>query len=106
MDTATCLIKNDDAGFTANDANADDVQTASSGIKVYPNPVKEILNIQGLNAGTKANISILDMQGNAIIKTTTGNSTCSVNVKKLVAGTYYVKIDVAGKTETIKFIKE
>ncbi|HRH47620.1 MAG TPA: T9SS type A sorting domain-containing protein [Panacibacter sp.] len=46
------------------------------------------------------------MQGNAISKTTNGNSTCSVNVKKLVAGTYYVKIDVDGKTETIKFIKE
>ncbi len=106
MDTATCLIKNDDAGFAADDSNTDDVQTAGLGIKVYPNPVKEILNIEGLHAATKTNISIFDIQGNAIIKATTGNSNFAVNVKKLAPGTYYVKIDSGIKTETIKFIKE
>ena len=106
LDTATCLIKNDDAGLAANDANANDVQTAGLGLKIYPNPAKETLRIQGLNTGGKTTISIFDMQGNTVIKTTTGNSNFTVNVKNLAPGTYYVKIDSNIKTETIKFIKE
>ena len=106
LDTATCLIKNDDAGLAANASNEDDLQAGNNQIKLYPNPVKDILTIEGLNANTKTHISIVDVQGNTIIKTVSGNSSCTVKVKQLTPGTYYVKIETGIKTETIKFIKE
>lgn len=106
LDSAICTIKNDDPLLVSNVSAEEHIKTNEASIKVYPNPAKETIRIQGLNAGGKTTISILDMQGNTIIKTTTGNSNFTVNVKKLAPGTYYAKIDSNIKTETIKFIKE
>lgn len=106
LDSAICTIKNDDPLFVSNGSTEEHIKANETSIKVYPNPAKETLRIQGLNAGGKTTISILDMQGNAVIKTTTGNSNFTVNVKNLAPGTYYANIDSGIKTETIKFIKE
>lgn len=104
LSTATCIIKNDDAGFA--NAITEENSSITNNITLYPNPVKDVLRIQGLNAKEKTTISIVDMQGRATIKTTAPNETASINVKQLSAGTYLVKIEADKKITTLKFVKE
>jgi uncharacterized delta-60 repeat protein len=105
LDSATCTIKNDDPSFAINAASSENISEHSS-IKLYPNPVKDLLIIQGLNANAVSNISIIDPQGNVMIKATAAGNHYSWNIKQLAAGTYFVKIESGEKTETIKFIKQ
>ena len=73
---------------------------------VYPNPVKDVLRIEGLSKESIAIISIVNMQGKVVLQTTTLNSTCPLNVTQLVTGTYFVKINQGQKTHVAKVVKE
>jgi uncharacterized delta-60 repeat protein len=75
-------------------------------IKLYPNPVKDVITLEGLNVSGKTNISIISLQGSVLAKTTTTNSTYTGNIKQLPAGTYYVRIEEGKNVSTIKFMKQ
>ena len=75
-------------------------------IKLYPNPVKDLLTLEGLTPNIKTNISIIGLQGSVLAKTTANNSTYSWNIKQLPAGTYYVRIEAGKNVTTLKFVKE
>ena len=75
-------------------------------IKLYPNPVKDVLTLEGLTANNKTNISIISLQGNILAKTIANNSTYTWNIKQLPAGTYYVRIEAEKNVTTLKFVKE
>ncbi len=75
-------------------------------IQLYPNPVKDILHIEGLSSATPQKISVIDLSGKVLQQNFSSNSICSFDVKQLPAGMYYVKIYEGGKTTLLKFIKE
>ena len=106
FDSATCTIKNDDPSFAFNAVNSENISLKNSSVQLYPNPVKDILTIQGLDANSTSNVSITDVQGNVVAKTTTTGTHYSWNIKQLAAGTYFIKIESRSKTETIKFVKQ
>gem|GEM_PF-3504254 len=106
LSTATCLIKNDDAGFTGTGSGEDNFTINKNAITLYPNPVKDVLKLQGLNTNKKTTISIVDVQGKVVMKTTASNTSSSLNVKQLQAGTYLVKIESDNHVTTLKFVKE
>ncbi|MEP7319285.1 MAG: Calx-beta domain-containing protein [Panacibacter sp.] len=103
IDTATCTIKNDDAGF-AESSNSEDELNQVNNIKVYPNPVKDNLQIDGLTA--KTTLSITDIIGNRILNTTVTGSSYNWNIGKLKAGSYILNISNGGKVITRTFIKQ
>lgn len=104
-DTAVCNIKNDDIGF-AFSTEAVIADGNIKGIKIYPNPAKDILRIEGFNAFNKTSISVIDMNGNIVLKTTSANNNCTLNIQRLSAGVYELKMESGGKTKTMKFVKE
>jgi uncharacterized delta-60 repeat protein len=104
LSTATCTIKNDDPSFANNSLNEDNATIGS--IKFYPNPAKDILRIEGLNKNANTIISVVDLNGKVVTKNTISNSACSLNVKQLLPGTYFVKIESEHKSTTLKFVKE
>lgn len=68
--------------------------------EVYPNPVKDILNIK--TSGTVKSVEIFNTSGSKVKE---GKST-NIDMKQLPAGMYMVKItDSEGKTTTKKVIK-
>ncbi|MDR2206533.1 MAG: T9SS type A sorting domain-containing protein [Flavobacteriaceae bacterium] len=67
-------------------------------ISVYPNPVKDVLTIQGSEFKNSKFSEIYDISGK-LVKTFNGNS---VNVSALQKGIYILKID----NQSVKFIKE
>lgn len=71
----------------------------------YPNPTTDILTI---NAGDVIdNISVYDMSGKLVMQTdNAGNSNSKIYMQNYDAGTYFVKVMVAGKTKTISVVKQ
>ena len=73
-----------------------------AGLKVYPNPVSNgVLHVES-NLNTERTISIYDVLGKEVMKTTTSNTT--LNIANLNSGIYIVKISENGKTATKKLV--
>ena len=73
-----------------------------AGLKVYPNPVLNgVLHVES-NLNTEKTISIYDVLGKEVMKTTTSNTT--INIANLNSGIYIVKITEGGKTATKKLV--
>jgi glucuronoarabinoxylan endo-1,4-beta-xylanase len=70
--------------------------------KVYPNPVKDVLNIDFNTNNTSC--EIFDMQGKMVLKLVSGST--QFNVSNLSKGIYTLKITDLGQTKTYKIIKE
>ena len=73
-----------------------------NGFKVYPNPVKDVLNIDF--SGDNVSCAIFDMQGKQVLELTYGDT--QFNVSSLPKGVYVLKITDSEKTSTYKVIKE
>ena len=71
-----------------------------SGLKVYPNPTKNILNIV-TDSNSIKNVQIYDMIGKQVLTINTNNE---VNVSSLTPGLYLAKITEEGKNSTIKVV--
>ena len=77
-------------------------QNDIAGLSLFPNPVTNgTLNINS-DANAERTVTIFDILGKQVIKTTTFNS--SINVSALNAGIYMVKIIEEGKTATRKLV--
>ena len=73
-----------------------------AGLKVYPNPVSNgVLHVES-NLNTERTISLFDVLGKEVIKTTTSNTI--INIANLNSGIYIVKILENGKTATKKLV--
>ena len=77
-------------------------QNEIAGLKVYPNPVSNgVLHVES-NLNAERTISLHDVLGKEVIKTTTSNTT--INIANLNSGIYIVKISENGKTATKKLV--
>lgn len=72
------------------------------GLKYYPNPVSNILNIE--NNNIIGNIEIISVTGQSIFKQNNNTNKVSIDTKKLSNGIYFVKITSENKTKVIKII--
>jgi hypothetical protein len=76
----------------------------SDTFSLYPNPVKDLLNITNSNNFDIKNISVTDINGR-VVKNQAGALT-QINVSDLNAGVYFITIEAAEGKTTKKFIKE
>ncbi len=72
-------------------------------VSIYPNPVKDVLNIDIKN--NNGEVKIFDLTGR-VVKTSSVNKSGSVDVSKLSKGLYIVEITMNGSKVTKKIIKE
>jgi alpha-tubulin suppressor-like RCC1 family protein len=75
-----------------------------STIKVYPNPIKDILTIQNTSNLSLDKITITDLAGKKIMEQ--NGSTNQINVSQLQQGMYLLKITSKGENSVTKFIKQ
>jgi surface protein len=75
----------------------------TSGLKLYPNPSSNIINIDGDMSGLKK-IKIYSILGKCVMILNKNFKT--INLASLSAGTYFVHLITNEGTKTIKFIKE
>jgi hypothetical protein len=102
-DSVFCIIKNDDPSF----AKATDVSKIKTAmVKVYPNPVTDVLRIEGLNSSSKTELQIIDVNGNILLTTIINSSTAAIKTKAFSRGSYYLRITNNLTVEKLKFIKQ
>ncbi len=78
-----------------------DVNNTKS-VQVYPNPVKDILNVS--NVAANASYEIFNSAGQIVSRGTLDSGRATVN--KLVKGVYFINIENAGTTIKTKFVKD
>jgi hypothetical protein len=76
---------------------------AISGLKIYPNPVKNLLNITSDSFEAKT-VAIYNVLGKVVLSEKVTNA--PVNVANLAKGVYVVKVTEEGKTATRKLVIE
>jgi hypothetical protein len=87
-------------GYTINKVNS-----SLDELIIYPNPVKNTLNIQYANP--LRSIKLCDLTGNVLRQTNAGRGTVSLDVSGLGSGIYLMEIKfVDGKRKTTKIIKK
>lgn len=79
---------------------------SSTTIRLYPNPVKNMVIVSGLNASSTSTISIVDPSGRIIKRISTTRGSFALNTQSLRQGVYYLKVEEDKKTKTLQFIKE
>lgn len=103
---ATKLTLSSDTFFYAM-PEAKNISSQNNQVHIYPNPVKDILNICGLNVNATSKISVADVAGAVWMKTTAkSQSAFNLDVSKLHAGNYVLIITDNSATRKISFIKE
>jgi Secretion system C-terminal sorting domain len=82
-------------------------------ISVYPNPVKDILNVEpGIANKAKMNMTVVDTYGkiviHKVIEQTDNESTnhLQLSTSDLPAGVYILKITSGSETKTTRFVKQ
>ncbi len=104
---AVVRYKNDAAMLNVSTDNSDlkIAYNTSSLIKIFPNPVKDILHVSGI--ATNTSIAVYNTQGKLVIQATSANQSCDLNIKVLPAGIYYLQITYTDKkARTFKFVKQ
>ena len=76
----------------------------SNSFLAYPNPVKDILNLQYSADITK--VSVFNLLGQEVILKTSTSSLNQIDMSNLSKGTYLVKVTADNVVKTIKVIKE
>lgn len=76
----------------------------TSGIIIYPNPVKDILKIKVLDNREVEKILITDIVGKTVVKST--NNSTEIDVNNLKKGIYFIQIHSKKGIATTKFLKE
>jgi hypothetical protein len=85
------------------------MNSTASTISVYPNPVKNVVNISMKNEVGNALISLIDINGNKLQQLNqivTEGKVISMNTSNLDAGTYFILISINGDNTKQKFVKE
>jgi chitodextrinase len=80
-------------------------RAANDNIKLYPNPTKEMLNIEILE-GSYDEITVFSALGNIVHKAETGVDKLSIDVSQLSAGMYFIRFVSNGLAVTKRFVKE
>lgn len=87
-----------------NNLGVDDSVAKNSNVKVYPNPVNDILTIS-FEHGISS-VSIYNLLGQEIFTKSINANETTIDVSNLATGTYLVKVQVDNEVKTLKVIKK
>jgi len=83
----------------------DTTDNSLSDVSIYPNPVQDILTITTSGNLNNKIATVFDINGKRVLNTKLEN-TRAINVSKLSAGFYILRLESEGKSITRKFIKK
>jgi hypothetical protein len=91
--------------ISAYDASLGIDQFNSNSFAVYPNPVKNMLNLTS-NLADISNVAVYNLLGQQVIAKQVNASEGQIDMSSLPQGTYMVKVTANNQVKTIKVIKE
>ncbi len=78
----------------------------TSAIKLFPNPAKTSMRIEGLPAIEKTKLTIVDLSGNTKTTATATGGNYTFNIAQLKPGNYMLRMETNGEINTRMFVKE
>ena len=78
----------------------------ASAIKLFPNPAKNSLQVQGLSVAEKTKLTIVDLSGNTKTTAIATGSNYTINIAQLKPGNYMLRMETNGEIVTRMFVKE
>ena len=87
-----------------NNLNVDDSYKTANAVKVYPNPVKDILSITALE--DLKTVSVFNLLGQEVMTKSLLSKEGKLDFSSLPSGTYVVKVAAENWTQTLKVIKQ
>ena len=94
----------DNLYFSLTDPGLGTEKFETSNVKMYPNPVKNTLNIEA--KGSIERVAVYSILGQEVMSKSPNSNATTLQTSNLQKGTYIVKSTIDGKTSTSKFIKE
>lgn len=80
------------------------IGAAAAEVKVYPNPVKDIINVEvGANDGGSLTVTLFSMAGKKLYETINENST-RIDVSNFLSGIYFMRIKINKLTVTKQIV--
>ncbi len=76
---------------------------AENKFSVYPNPVKDILNIKSI--ASIDNVTVYDILGKVVLQENPGKISPAINMSGLTSGSYLVKVTIGNSSKTVKVLK-
>lgn len=73
---------------------------------LYPNPANTVLNISLPDGKTAENYIIYDVTGKTLMQGALGDTTSAINIERLSAGNYFIKVSGQSLESTKLFIKQ
>lgn len=74
------------------------------GLKYYPNPVTNVLNVT--YTGTITGVEVFNMLGQKIASKNVNEISTTIDMSNLASGSYFVKVNAANGSRTIKVMKK
>ena len=81
------------------------ILTSANGVNIYPNPTKGEFTVSFSNQ-TENSVYVMDVTGRIVSQFNNTSEEVQVNISKLSAGVYYVKVVSSNGVDVIKVIKE
>ncbi|WP_264564109.1 T9SS type A sorting domain-containing protein [Flavobacterium sp. N3904] len=78
----------------------------SNYFSVYPSPANDILNIGMKNSIEVESIAVYDILGQLVIAVPSAQKVSTIDISKLITGTYFLKMKTNKGASTVKFIKK
>jgi len=75
-----------------------------AGLNYYPNPMQNHVTVE--NSNIVERVELYSMLGQKVIDQKSNQRKVNLNVERLAAGPYFIKVTVDGKSAMIKVIKE
>jgi hypothetical protein len=98
------VFKENKDSFTGSaNTSVNNIPASLAGVSVYPNPVKDVINISGLK--TNAEVSVCTVTGAVVLSTTAKAGVTSIRLPELSSGIYFVKVKSENGTATYQIAK-
>ncbi|MGZ6540028.1 MAG: T9SS type A sorting domain-containing protein [Bacteroidia bacterium] len=104
-----CAISTDNGTSDNNENENKEMVVASSqteGIKIYPNPAKEMITIESDNALENARLSVYNLLGEKIMDTQMEGTVKTIDISGFNSGIYFVHILVEDEQKIFRVIKQ
>ena len=83
-------LEEGDYSIEITEADGTGIQEDLSDIKVYPNPTKDVLRIEGLKS--QSNIRLIDLSGKTVLTNVVSNND-QIDLSEVNSGVYYIEIE-------------
>ncbi|MDT8346523.1 MAG: fibronectin type III domain-containing protein [Flavobacteriaceae bacterium] len=90
--------------FILGESTLSTIDVTERGFSFYPNPVKDVLNIDSFELVN--DVTVINMLGQIVVQTQPNVAQAQINLGNLSAGTYLVRVSTDEGTRTVRVIKE